>query len=139
MYLGEATFYQERTNEFLNVAKSLEIKEISNNIDMPVNEQIENQYFDLTAQVPTPTSKKNIFPSERQIRSYPITSGQNGTVSVCDQCNKQYSEYSGLLRHKKAAHNGMKYPCKQCSYKASYQSDLTRHIKSIHRDVNLLR
>ena len=29
MYLGVATFYQERMNEFLNVAQNLEIKEIS--------------------------------------------------------------------------------------------------------------
>jgi len=28
IYLGEATFYHERMNEFLNVAKSLDIKEI---------------------------------------------------------------------------------------------------------------
>ena len=30
MYLGVATFYQEWMNEFINVANSLEIKEISN-------------------------------------------------------------------------------------------------------------
>merc|ERR1712029_475604 len=29
IYLGEAKFYQERMNEFFNVAKSLDIKEIS--------------------------------------------------------------------------------------------------------------
>ena len=29
IYLGEATFYQERMNEFIDVAKSLEVKEIS--------------------------------------------------------------------------------------------------------------
>merc|ERR1712126_757327 len=33
MYLGVATFYQERTNEFLNVAKNLEIKEISKDVE----------------------------------------------------------------------------------------------------------
>ena len=30
IYLGEATFYEERMNEFLAVAKSLEIKELCN-------------------------------------------------------------------------------------------------------------
>ena len=30
IYLGEATFYEERMNEFLSVARSLEIKDISN-------------------------------------------------------------------------------------------------------------
>ena len=33
MYLGVATFYQERKNEFLNVAKSLEVKEISKDVE----------------------------------------------------------------------------------------------------------
>merc|ERR1711955_172186 len=32
MYLGEATFYHERMNEFLNVAKNLDIKEIGQNV-----------------------------------------------------------------------------------------------------------
>merc|ERR1712035_175689 len=33
MYLGQATFYQDRMNEFLDVANSLEIKEISKDIE----------------------------------------------------------------------------------------------------------
>ena len=33
MYLGVATFYQERMNEFLNVAKNLEIKNISKDVE----------------------------------------------------------------------------------------------------------
>ena len=33
MYLGQATFYQNRMNEFLNVARSLEIKELSKDIE----------------------------------------------------------------------------------------------------------
>ena len=37
LYLGQATFSQERMNEFLNVAKSLEIKEINKNIVNIVN------------------------------------------------------------------------------------------------------
>ena len=35
IYLGEATLRQERMNEFLNVGKSLEIKEISKDIGDP--------------------------------------------------------------------------------------------------------
>ena len=29
MYLGEATIYQDRINEFMNIAKDLEVKELS--------------------------------------------------------------------------------------------------------------
>ena len=41
MYLGVATFYQERMNEFLNVAKNLEGKEISKDVEFDK----ENQTF----------------------------------------------------------------------------------------------
>ena len=39
IYLGQATIYQERMNEFLNVGKSLEIKEINKDIESPRNEK----------------------------------------------------------------------------------------------------
>ena len=34
MYLGEATFYQERMNEFLKVARDLDMKEIVKSIEL---------------------------------------------------------------------------------------------------------
>ena len=37
IYLGEATLYQDRINEFINVARNLEIKETSKNIKIPEN------------------------------------------------------------------------------------------------------
>ena len=45
MYLGVATFYQERMNDFINVAKNLEVNEISKSIDFDassVNNAAEN-------------------------------------------------------------------------------------------------
>ena len=48
MYLGKATFYQDRMNEFLNVARSLEIKEISKDVDQEVSDsQNQHCYLDL--------------------------------------------------------------------------------------------
>ena len=44
MYLGEASFYQERMKEFLDVAKNLEVKELSK--DVVVDE--ENMFTDQT-------------------------------------------------------------------------------------------
>merc|ERR1712189_161554 len=55
MYLGQATFYQDRMNKFLNAAKSLEIKEISKTVESEdvdkrdqendENNQIENNFI----------------------------------------------------------------------------------------------
>ena len=42
IYLGEATFYEERMDEFLSVAKSLEIKELCN-ADTPTNDEPEDE------------------------------------------------------------------------------------------------
>ena len=48
MYLGKATFYQNRMNQFLNVARSLEIKEISKDVDQEVSDsQNQHCYLDL--------------------------------------------------------------------------------------------
>ena len=40
IYLGATTFYQERMNEFIKVATSLEIKEINDNVQFQTNESI---------------------------------------------------------------------------------------------------
>merc|ERR1712208_243321 len=44
MYLGVATFYQKRMNEFLNAAKNLEIKEISKDVEFDENVYKEEPY-----------------------------------------------------------------------------------------------
>merc|ERR1712243_190989 len=46
MYLEQATFFQERMNEFLNVAKSLEIKEISKDICSDSTDTSQDQSYD---------------------------------------------------------------------------------------------
>ena len=58
-YLEEATFYQERMNEFINVAKSLEIKEISKDIEIPENDKKDNfetQEIDPVNELPATTT-----------------------------------------------------------------------------------
>ena len=45
MYLGQATFYQDRLNEFLNVAKTLEVKEINKDVDYDEVDETQDQKF----------------------------------------------------------------------------------------------
>ena len=42
IYFGKATFYQERMNEFLDDGKSLGVKEISKDIEIPQVEKNDN-------------------------------------------------------------------------------------------------
>ena len=143
MYLGQATFYQDRMNEFLDVAKSLEIKEISkdvkrddvdtfrgqkndenrqedNEIDLNDKSSI-NESFDIDEFVKTDT----------KIRDYEDESGQY----QCGKCKKQFSNKGNLLRHSKSAHEGIRYPCNKCNKTFTMNSDLKIHIQGIHEGV----
>ena len=61
MYLGVATFYQERMNEFLNVAKNLEIKEISKDVEFDGEES--------STEEPTGTENDTEPESDSQLNS----------------------------------------------------------------------
>ena len=157
IYLGEATLYQDRINEFFNVAKSLEMNEIKK-LD-PINnlfedsehafEHGEEEAFDLkTEQEKRPLETNlnvvtmkgycdkcdkqfsNQFSLDRHLKSV-----HEGVKYPCDQCNHKATLKDSLQKHIKAIHDGVKYPCLQCSYKASFQSDLLIHQKSVHKGV----
>ena len=138
IYLGEATFYEERMEEFLSVARSLEIKELSN----AGLEQNEEPGVEPSSNDPV-TSTENLkeengisyqmkiqAPQERQRRAV----GVNGKYE-CDQCDKTYSGRGELNRHKQSVHHGVKHSCDQCDYRATHQFSLKRHIESKHEGV----
>ena len=50
MYLGQAKFYQHRMNEFLDVTKSLEIKEISKDVECDNVDALKGQESDENSQ-----------------------------------------------------------------------------------------
>ena len=102
IYLGEATFYQERVNEFINVARSLDIKGISNDIEIPENYQLDNFV------------KKEIYNDEALVLTEAIPEHNPGKQR---QLKQNYT---------------FKYQCDQCNHKADYPSHLQLHIKSVH-------
>ena len=128
IYLGEATFYQERMNEFLDVARSLEVKEI----EVPKTEQNDNFEKDDGHDNEVPKNEKIISRTpqkQRQIMK------DNENKYPCNQCNYRAIRFGHLQQHIKSVHEGEKYPCGQCSYKASDPSGLRIHIQSIHEGV----
>jgi len=163
IYLGQATFFQDRMNEFLDVAKSLEIKEISKDVETPENLHIydEEQVSDQTEEIVTTENepviiKENSVHKQRQIRSnhenkFPceqcnykttrldhlqrhIESIHDGVKYPCDRCNFKATQLANLNRHKRSIHDGVKYPCDQCNYKATQHGDLKKHKKSVHSE-----
>ena len=137
IYLGEATFFHERTNEFLNVAKNLDIKEICNNV-VNEEEEIEN--------VNDKQTKDNLLQSdENHISDRPILerTAKSFSSSIydlekpykCQQCDYQALQKVNLNVHVQAKHEGLKYNCQHCDYKATYTPHLKRHMESKHKGI----
>jgi len=128
IYLGEATFYQERMNEFINVARSLEVKEIIKDI-FPENEQLKN--VDNKSELPSmeiipEQIIENITCKQRKLKP------NNENKHSCDECGYKAMWPSDLNRHIESIHEGAKYPCEHCNFTATFKSNLQQHIKYVH-------
>ena len=141
MYLGQATFYQDRMNDFLNVAKSLEIKEISKNVDSNVDDSIQDQEYDEKINNGNSLEEKTIVnPSNVEAEMEQLSSKLNIHMNEagqypCEKCDKYYTYKCDLKKHIQSAHEGIKFPCNNCGYKATHKQALLRHIKSIHEGI----
>ena len=148
MYLGVATFYQERMNEFLNVAKNLEIKEISKDVefddenldsDSSASDLVEyekaeepiNNLLEHPAKTNTGLSDNMQIISNSKIKYKKNTEGR----LVCDQCERQFSDHKTIRTHIESIHEGVKYPCNQCNYQATQKTSLEIHVKSKHEGM----
>ena len=150
IYLGEARFYEERMDEFLAVAKSLEIKELWNESHEKTDELLEEPLISDTndelksdplfdPEMYTKNFEEQTVISD-QIKMEAPQESQRSVVSVsgrheCDQCNRTYSGRGELNRHKRIVHQGVTYACDQCDFQATQQSTLTVHIQSKHEGV----
>ena len=141
MYMGVATFYQERMNDFLNVAKNLEIKEISK--DLEFDEQFtDNDNPDLEIpqnRVDCESEVSNDPPNELVNRSgdkntYNYETTKHNSLT-CNTCNLIFTRKQCLTRHIQSIHEGGKYACNQCDKQFTAQHSLTIHIQSIHEGV----
>ena len=146
IYLGEATFYHEKINEFMNVAKSLDIKEINENVvkDEYLEEsegltgnQIDDQGDALRSDE---NQSKEFKTSKIQSQEIKLDScitmihGENKSYK-CQQCDYQSGRKNNVKQHVQYKHNGIKHPCTECNYQATKASSLKQHIKSKHEGI----
>ena len=129
IYLGQATFYEERKNEFLAVARLLEIKDLCNSECETKDEQSDSEML-------TEKFKEEIILSGDIAKQTAPEKEECAVMSFeCDLCHKTYSRSQALYHHKQSVHQGIKYACNQCDYKTATQSNLTIHIKSKHEGI----
>ena len=133
IYLGEATFHEERMDEFLSVAKSLKIKELcnaeaeTNSNDEPSPSDPVNSANNVEEESMRSSHIKNINDKREVIR-------MNGKYE-CNQCDKTYNRSSELNRHSKSKHDGVNYACDQNNSQFTDQGSIRNHNKSKHAGV----
>ena len=133
IYLGEATLFQERMQEFLDAAQKLKVKELCREpkMEFEMNNALSNEYDmknydDIKMLVPKGVS--HLYPES----IYPVSVYPK---YACNLCNEIFTNQSELTPHITSMHEGIKYACKQCDYQATRQSSLTVHIQSKHEGV----
>ena len=130
-------------NDFLNVAKSLEIKEISKDVNCDVDDSSQDQLYDENIEpnngntqeedtIVTPSNDESVVEHNgSQVVSHMNEAGQY----PCDRCDKQFSYRKSLYQHIRSAHEGIKYPCNNCIYEATTRESLNRHFQTVHEGV----
>ena len=151
IYLGEATFYAERMNEFLSVAKSLEIKELCNVESVSTSyPQVESSLCD--QERPTEKLEDITFISD-EITEPEAQQKSGGVVDLnydCDIAQDQDRQTEKLedeteicdeITETEAQRRGRfvpvssKYECEQCDKIFGDRTRLNCHKKSVHEVV----
>ena len=144
MYLGVATFYKERMNEFLNVSKSLEIKDIIKDVEFNAeNEPKKEEETGITDIDPLqlhPQASKDGDIFTNSVTHIQTLSDSHLQQNIerkffCYHCESKFARKDHLKQHIQAKHDDVKYACSQCEYLASRQDHLKSHIKSVHEGV----
>ena len=143
MYLGEGRLYQERVREFIKVAQDLEVKEISEGLELPIEEAQTTLDMNITEDnyeedLNEETSAEDL-PGE-DIKEAPIQPksliSSDSKSFKCPVCGEEYSDGGLMFRHYKSTHKAKsKAPCDQCDYQAKNRQHLLKHIKSVHEGV----
>ena len=137
MYLGEGKLYYERMGEFINVAKDLQIKEISKGAKIPTEEEDINEESAVNDEKTDSKEDYQRQTSENKVRQRkPRNQISSDAKSIeCPDCGKVFTQRGHMVTHYRSKHEGIKYPCNLCDYQASYQSHLTTHIQSKHEGI----
>ena len=134
IYLGKATFYQDKMDDFITAAKDLKVKEIYTGIDL------ENETIGETSFV-----EQQILSSEHQSEDMDSTQGNNkindcSSLSVkkysCKDCTYTSNDSGNLKRHHDAKHKGLKsqakYHCPECDKVFNDSSNMKKHYNNFH-------
>ena len=151
IYLGHATILKDGMANFLEAAKSLQIKELSGEIDVEDSGKQAETKQKKTIPEPKETKcrsqeedelakNKNIDqPSEATINDVEekteiMDPAPETTNFDCNDCEFQAKSGNLLMQHVKSKHH-KKFACNLCDFKSRAQRELKVHIENVHMGV----
>ena len=121
MYFGETQIFENRINDFVSVAKDLELKEISE--EQEETEETDqgpdsNEDTEARREGDEHTENEQDVQDDKKPRTV-AKPRQSRVVSTegkyrCDECEAAYNNTRSLRRHKQAKHEGKTYNCDEC-------------------------
>ena len=147
VYLGQATFYQDRMNEFLNAAKDFEITELCKTSDQEDTQNMHEDLQDKTNNsIETYVSESNNLHTNSVVSENDFKNDACAEVKVsnpsifnsvqCPECLQVFSGVSNMRKHHQTKHVGIKFSCKECDYQATQKANLDRHKRQKHAIMN---
>merc|ERR1712043_97577 len=157
MYLGEGRCNYERMGEFIKVAKELEVKEISNGVELEndaektvdhedvivgagerlqaAGEEIEELAEALTDAAPEYEAEKTSLINVEKEVTKPKDLFSDTTSNQCPECDVVFTKRLYMFRHYKRKHEDIRYPCNQCDHQATRKNHLKTHVQTKHGDI----
>merc|ERR1712126_531087 len=152
MYLGSTTLFEARMNEFLNVAKSLEIKGIGytaqveqsdtdtkandfcNSDTVNIRKLKANESDEYEEKESDENEEKNDFVGFILETKNPSSDDNiyHAGRCTCNECGKSFSDRRNLRDHVQGVHLGKKYQCNFCENEFTQKSSRRKHIKAVH-------
>ena len=143
IYLGQAEIRQEYFQRFIDVAKDLENKGITEEVKSD-EKQTSNGHL-VHNDLSTSISSKNDDGKYLEDILHPLIKMENVEIDdlmkhdnseeerfPCNQCKQVFSTTGSVRRHMTSVHNGVGYACDQCDFSASQSGNLLRHKKNTH-------
>ena len=147
IYLGQVNLQENFVEDFLAIARSLEVTGLNEPDHRGLNESIEKNKIDDRVEAgfcktePEDTAEEN-----QDLTKYNTKEAEHKDVTrlkesyeafKCKECGKEFTSYLRRQRHKRSVHDGVRYPCNFCDHKATFRQNLWRHVKTMHKSKEM--
>ena len=135
MYLGEATISREKLDECLNVAKDLDVQQLSSKLHefkgtpTPI---IISKSFDTKDEQFDPISIEVEEPRNLETNLEIPNQSKVNQELPCPQCEYKFIGNLHLERHIQQIHRNVRHTCKLCEYDTARLEMLMKHEKTVH-------